>query len=68
VDGKEELVAKSDPRLQFIPYEEAYTKGFEDMRRRVPDITRISETTGWRPEHSLRKILEDVIEERLMRR
>lgn len=67
VDGKEELVPASDPRLQFIPYEEAYTKGFEDMRRRVPDITRIFETTGWRPKHSLRTILEDVIGERLKR-
>ncbi len=64
VDGRSDLVPLDDPRIQFIPYEEAYTKGFEDMRRRVPDTTRITALTGWRPEHGLRKILEDVIKDK----
>ena len=61
VDGDDALPPRDDPRLKFIPYEQAYTKGFEDMRRRVPDITKISQLTGWQPEHDLRKILQDVI-------
>ena len=64
VDGKEELVPPDDPRIQFIPYEQAYTKGFEDMRRRLPDSTRIRNLTGWQPKYGLKKILEDAIEER----
>ena len=64
VDGKEELVPPDDPRIQFIPYEQAYTKGFEDMRRRLPDSTRIKSLTGWFPKYDLKKILEDAIEER----
>ena len=45
-----------------MPYDEAYEEGFEDMRRRVPDIDRIRATIGWQPEHSLEQILRDVIE------
>ncbi len=63
VDGSDELPAMDDARLQFIPYEQAYTTGFEDMRRRVPDITKINQLTGWQPRHDLRKILQDVIKD-----
>jgi UDP-glucose 4-epimerase len=52
----------SDPvEIQHIPYDQAYAVGFEDMRRRVPDISKIREFTGWKPERSLENILEDVI-------
>ena len=61
VDGADELPPADDPRLKFIPYEQAYTEGFEDMRRRVPDTSKIQALTGWQPEHDLRKILRDVI-------
>ncbi len=63
LDGLDELPPADDPRLQFIPYEKAYTEGFEDMRRRVPDISKIQRLTGWQPEYDLRKILLDVIAE-----
>jgi UDP-glucose 4-epimerase len=46
---------------QHIPYSEAYAPGFEDMRRRVPDIGKIQRVTGWRPEATLTQILDDVI-------
>jgi UDP-glucose 4-epimerase len=52
----------SDSEIQLIPYEEAYEVGFEDMRRRVPDIRKIEELLGWRPTHTLDEILQDVIE------
>ena len=63
VDGKDELPPSDDSRLKFIPYEKAYTEGFEDMRRRVPDTTKIKQLTGWQPKYGLRKILQDVIED-----
>ena len=63
VDGTEGLPPVDDSRIQFIPYDEAYAKGFEDMRRRVPDTAKIRALTGWQPQHDLRKILRDVVEE-----
>ena len=63
VDGSVELPPVDDERLHFIPYEQAYAKGFEDMRRRVPDISKINQLTGWQPKYDLRKILQDVISE-----
>jgi UDP-glucose 4-epimerase len=47
--------------LQFVPYEEAYGPGFEDMQRRVPDIQKIRQAIGWQPSRSLSQILERVI-------
>jgi UDP-glucose 4-epimerase len=52
----------SRSRPERIPYEEAYEKGFEDMRRRLPDISKIGTLTGWRPTRSLRDIVASVIE------
>jgi UDP-glucose 4-epimerase len=58
-----EHTGSSSP-IQLIPYEEAYNNGgFEDMRRRVPDTTRIEMLTGWRPRLTLDDILRDSIEE-----
>jgi UDP-glucose 4-epimerase len=51
--------------IKHIPYEEAYTKDFDDMRRRVPDISKIQTITGWSPKYNLSKILTDVIAENL---
>jgi UDP-glucose 4-epimerase len=62
-DGTDELGPPDDPRIRFIPYEEAYAKGFEDMRRRVPDNSKVMAWTEWEPRHDLRKILRDVIRE-----
>ncbi len=61
LDDTSELPPHDDPRIEFIPYEAAYAAGFEDMRRRVPDTTKIRELTGWQPQHNLRSILQDVI-------
>jgi len=51
----------SKSEIVFKRYEDAYPDGFEDMRRRQPDTTRIRELTGWEPEHSLYEIVQDVI-------
>ncbi len=52
----------SDSPIINIPYTEAYAPGFEDMQRRVPDITRIYDLVAWRPRRSLDEILQAVIE------
>lgn len=49
--------------LALIPYDEAYETGFEDMRRRVPDISKLTALTGWRPTRTLDDILEQTIAE-----
>ncbi|MGH2635734.1 MAG: NAD-dependent epimerase/dehydratase family protein [Actinomycetota bacterium] len=49
-------------RIVHIPYDEAYEEGFEDMERRVPDITKITALTGWEPKLDLDRIIGDVIE------
>jgi len=54
--------AKSPIRL--VPYGEAYTAGFEDMARRVPDLTRIGRLIGYRPTRNLDQILADVLADR----
>jgi UDP-glucose 4-epimerase len=52
----------SSSSVRIIPYDDAYEEGFEDMQRRVPDITKINQTLGWKPEASLGQILERMIE------
>jgi UDP-glucose 4-epimerase len=53
----------SRSEIVFVPYDQAYAPGFEDMRRRVPDITRIRELIGWQPRRTLDEILDAVIED-----
>jgi len=60
--AKEVMVrTDSTSEVRLIAYDEAYGDGFEDMERRVPDITRIRRLTGWSPTRSLDDILNDVI-------
>jgi UDP-glucose 4-epimerase len=51
----------SASRVMHVPYDEAYEEGFEDMERRVPDVSKILELTGWEPKLGLDRILADVI-------
>ena len=51
----------SSSTLEYIPYEKAYAKGFEDMRRRRPNTSALSALTGWKVEHTLNDILDDVL-------
>ena len=51
----------SDSQLRLIPYSEAYGEGFEDMRRRIPSLSRIHKAIGWSPSHSISEIIEDVV-------
>ena len=54
------LLTGSRSTIRLVPYGEAYTEGFEDMMRRVPDLTKIRELIGYRPTQNLGQILEDV--------
>ncbi len=51
---------KSSSTIKYIPYTEAYPAGFEDMQRRVPDITKIKKTINWTPANTLTNIIDDV--------
>jgi UDP-glucose 4-epimerase len=51
---------KSSSTIKFIPYTDAYPAGFEDMQRRVPDISKIRMALGWEPQHSLDSIIDSV--------
>ena len=55
------LLANSRSPITFIPYEEAYESGFEDMPRRVPDLAKVGAMIGYRPKHTLDDILLQVI-------
>jgi nucleoside-diphosphate-sugar epimerase len=48
--------------IKLIPYHEAYESGFEDMPRRVPDLTKIKALIGYEPQYSLDDVLTQVIE------
>jgi UDP-glucose 4-epimerase len=54
-------VGSSSP-IERIPYELAYQEGFEDMERRVPDLTKIRQLVGYRNTHDLDAILQKVVE------
>ena len=49
--------------IRQVPYNEAYTAGFEDMRRRVPDLTKIHRLIGYRPTRDLDMVLSDILAE-----
>lgn len=46
--------------IKKLPYSEAYPEGFEDMQRRVPDISKIKNILGWSPEIGLDQIIRDI--------
>jgi UDP-glucose 4-epimerase len=50
----------STSKLVTIPFNQAYGPGFEDMQRRVPDISKIKAKLGWQPTHTLDSIIDDV--------
>ena len=56
-----ELSGSTSP-IKLVPYDEAYESGFEDMPRRVPDLTKVHRLIGYRPQHTLDDILNQVID------
>jgi UDP-glucose 4-epimerase len=50
-------VLGSKSQIEFVPYAQAYAPGFDDMRRRKPNVEKLAATTGFRPATSLREII-----------
>ena len=59
---KVKQLTNSKSEITFVPYDEAYEEGFEDMPRRIPDISKVNGRIGFQPEKSLDGILDSVIE------
>ena len=55
-------MTNSESEIKLVPYEEAYEAGFEDMQRRLPDLTRIRQLIGYQPTLNLPEILELTIQ------
>ena len=53
-------VTNSSSRIEYLPYSKAYTEGFEETMRRVPDTSKLRKMTGWKPEFSLDGIISDI--------
>ena len=53
-------IINSSSKIEKIAYEDAYPDGFEDMQRRVPDISKIKRFLGWTPEINLDQIIKDI--------
>ena len=51
----------SKSEIEFVPYEKVYGSSFEDMRRRVPNLSKIERFTGYRPQVTLHQLLEITI-------
>lgn len=61
-------LTNSSSEIVFVPYDEAYEEGFEDMPRRVPDISKVRALVGFEPRMSLDGILKSVIDYQTGRR
>jgi UDP-glucose 4-epimerase len=53
-------VTGSSSSIEMVAYEKAYPAGFEDMERRVPDISKIERVLGWKPQIGLEQIIKDI--------
>lgn len=55
-------LTRSESEIVFVPYDEAYEEGFEDMPRRIPDISKVNQQIGFQPQMDLEGILRSVID------
>jgi UDP-glucose 4-epimerase len=53
-------ITGSKSTIKKIAYEKAYPQGFEDMQRRVPDISKMKQVLGWEPQLNLDRIIKDI--------
>jgi UDP-glucose 4-epimerase len=58
----QKIITETDSKSEivYVPYEEAYGDGFEDMERRVPNINLINQLVGWKPQRDLSTIIADI--------
>ena len=64
LDLAKRIIEKTNSKseIKFVDYKDAYGEGFEDMERRVPNISLIKDLTGWQPMRDLDQIIDDVAE------
>jgi UDP-glucose 4-epimerase len=55
-------MTRSPSEIEFIPYEKAYGPGFEDMQRRCPNVEKLQNLIGFKPNHDLEAIIQSVID------
>ncbi len=53
--------AESTSQITYVPFDEAYEEGFEELGRRKPDTTALRKLTGWEPKRSIEQAIDDVI-------
>jgi UDP-glucose 4-epimerase len=58
--GRVIATTKSQSVITYTPYTDAYLAGFEDIQRRVPDISKIGQAIGWAPTKDLETIIKDI--------
>jgi UDP-glucose 4-epimerase len=51
----------SNSKIVYVPYEKAFSKNHQDIQKRIPDITKLREKTGFKPKHNLDKIILDML-------
>jgi UDP-glucose 4-epimerase len=56
-------ISGSSSEIVLVPYDEAYEPGFEDMARRVPDVTKLRDKLGWVPARTLEQTIADTLDE-----
>ena len=54
-------LTNSNSRIVKVPYSLAYPEGYEDMQRRVPNISKMESLTGWKPKYNLDKAILDIL-------
>jgi hypothetical protein len=54
-------ITGSKSKIVKVPYSQAYPEGFEDMQRRVPDISKIKNVLGWSPQKGLDQVIKDIV-------
>jgi UDP-glucose 4-epimerase len=60
-NGQDSPKVGEDEAIQYVPYDKAYAVGFEDMRKRVPDNSKIRAYTAWSPRYDLDQTLRDIV-------
>ena len=53
-------VTGSQSAITYTPYSDAYPAGFEDIQRRVPDISKVKSAINWAPTKDLKQIISDI--------
>ena len=59
---KTRMLCESESEIHYIPYDEAYEAGFEDMSQRMPDISKVHDAIGYKPRYNLENTIGEIIE------